>query len=114
MKKGKKYIEAAKLVDSKKLYSIVEACDLACKTSTTKFDATIEAAFRLNLDPRKAEQNLRGAIVLPNGTGKTRKVLVITRGAKIEEALAAGAEYAGETEYINKIAQGWFDFEVFS
>ncbi len=112
MKKGKKYIEAAKLVDSKKLYSIVEACELACKTSTTKFDATIEAAFRLNLDPRKAEQNLRGAIVLPNGTGKTRKVLVITRGAKIDEALAAGAEYAGEAEYINKIQQGWFDFDV--
>ena len=112
MKKGKKYIEAAKLVDSKKLYSIVDACELACKTSTTKFDATIEAAFRLNLDPRKAEQNLRGAIVLPNGTGKTRKVLVITRGAKIDEALAAGAEYAGEVEYINKIQQGWFDFDV--
>jgi len=89
MKKGKKYIEAAKLVDRKKLYSIVDACDLAVKTSTAKFDATVEASFRLNLDPTKAEQNLRGAIVLPNGTGKSRKVLVITRGAKIQEALDA-------------------------
>jgi large subunit ribosomal protein L1 len=112
MKKGKKYIEAAKLVDSTKAYSLIEACELACKTSTAKFDATVEAAFRLNLDPRKAEQNLRGAIVLPNGTGKTRKVLVITRGAKVQEALAAGADFAGEEEYITKIQQGWFDFDV--
>ena len=70
MKRGKKYVEAAKLVDTTKKYDLVEALDLACKTSTTKFDATVEVAFRLNLDPRKAEQNLRGAIVLPNGTGR--------------------------------------------
>lgn len=112
MKKGKKYTEAAKLVDRNAIYSIVEACELACKTSTTKFDATVEAAFRLNLDPTKAEQNLRGAIVLPNGTGKTRRILVITRGAKVQEALDNGADYAGEVEYINKIQQGWFDFDV--
>ena len=112
MKKGKKYIEAAKLVDSTKLYDLVEACELARKTSTTKFDATIEAAFRLNLDPRKAEQNLRGAVVLPNGTGKTRRVLVLCRGAKAQEAEAAGADYVGDSDYINKINQGWFEFDV--
>ena len=112
MKKGKKYIEAAKLVDSSKAYTLQEACELAVKTSTTKFDATIEAAFRLNLDPRKAEQNLRGAIVLPNGTGKTRRVLVLCRGAKAQEAEAAGADYVGDSDYINKINQGWFEFDV--
>ena len=112
MKKGKKYIEAAKLVDSAKAYSLQEACELVVKTATTKFDATIEAAFRLNLDPRKAEQNLRGAIVLPNGTGKTRRVLVLCRGAKAQEAEAAGADYVGDSDYINKINQGWFEFDV--
>lgn len=112
MKRGKKYVEAAKLVDTTKKYDLVEALDLACKTSTTKFDATVEVAFRLNLDPRKAEQNLRGAIVLPNGTGKTRKVLVLCRGAKVQEATAAGADYVGDSDMINKINQGWFDFDV--
>lgn len=112
MKRGKKYVEAAKLVDTTKKYDLVEALDLACKTSTTKFDATVEVAFRLNLDPRKAEQNLRGAIVLPNGTGKTCKVLVLCRGAKAQEATAAGADYVGDSDMINKINQGWFDFDV--
>lgn len=112
MKRGKKYVEAAKLVDTTKKYDLVEALDLACKTSTTKFDATVEVAFRLNLDPRKAEQNLRGAIVLPNGTGKTRKVLALCRGAKAQEATAAGADYVGDSDMINKINQGWFDFDV--
>ncbi len=112
MKRGKKYVEAAKLVDTTKKYDLVEALDLACKTSTTKFDATVEVAFRLNLDPRKAEQNLRGAIVLPNGTGKTRTVLVLCRGAKAQEATAAGADYVGDSDMINKINQGWFDFDV--
>ena len=112
MKRGKKYVEAAKLVDTTKKYDLVEALDLACKTSTTKFDATVEVAFRLNLDPRKAEQNLRGAIVLPNGTGKTRKALVLCRGAKAQEATAAGADYVGDSDMINKINQGWFDFDV--
>lgn len=112
MKRGKKYVEAAKLVDTTKKYDLVEALDLACKTSTTKFDATVEVAFRLNLDPRKAEQNLRGAIVLPNGTGKTRKVLVLCRGVKAQEATAAGADYVGDSDMINKINQGWFDFDV--
>ena len=112
MKRGKKYIEAAKLVDSTKKYSLAEASELVCKTSTVKFDATVEIAFNLNLDPRKAEQNLRGALVLPYGTGKTQKVLVITKGAKVQEALDAGADYAGDTEYIQKIQQGWFEFDV--
>ena len=112
MKKGKKYIEAQKLVDKTKKYSLTEAVDLVKKTSYAKFDATIEAAFRLNLDPRKAEQNLRGAIVLPHGTGKTQRVLVITRGEKAKEAEAAGADYVGDTDYLNKIQQGWFEFDV--
>ena len=111
MKRGKKYVEALKLVDQTKVYSAKEALDLACKTSTTKFDASIDVAFRLNLDPRKAEQNIRGAIVLPNGTGKTRKVLVLCRGAKQAEAQNAGADYVGDSEYIQKINQGWFDFK---
>lgn len=112
MKRGKKYLEAAKLVDANKLYDLAEAADLVCKTSVTKFDATVEASFRLNLDPRKAEQNLRGAIVLPNGTGKTRRVLVLCRGAKQQEAEAAGADFVGDSDYINKIAQGWLDFDI--
>ena len=112
MKRGKKYVEAAKLVDRTKAYPVLEALDLAVKTSTTKFDASVDVSFRLNIDPRKAEQNIRGAIVLPNGTGKTRKVLVICRGAKAQEATEAGADYVGDTEIINKISQGWFDFDV--
>ena len=112
MKRGKKYVEAAKLVDKTKAYTALEALELAVKTSTTKFDASVDVSFRLNIDPRKAEQNIRGAIVLPNGTGKTRKVLVICRGAKAQEATEAGADYVGDTEIINKINQGWFDFDV--
>ncbi|MCR5231445.1 MAG: 50S ribosomal protein L1 [Acholeplasmatales bacterium] len=112
MKRGKKYVEAAKLVDKAKAYDLNEALELAVKTSTTKFDASVDVSFRLNIDPRKAEQNIRGAIVLPNGTGKTRRVLVICRGAKQTEATEAGADYVGEAEIINKIAQGWFEFDV--
>ena len=112
MKRGKKYVEAAKLVDGSKAYPVLEGLELACKTSTAKFDASVDVAFRLNIDPRKAEQNIRGAIVLPNGTGKTRKVLVICRGAKQQEALDAGADFVGEAEIINKIQQGWFEFDV--
>lgn len=112
MKRGKKYVESAKLVDKTKAYSDVEALTLACKTSSSKFDASVDVAFRLNLDPRKAEQNLRGAIVLPNGTGKVRKVLVIARGAKAEEATKAGADFVGDVDMINKIKQGWFEFDV--
>ena len=112
MKRGKNYVEAAKLVDKTKVYSALEALDLACKTSKTKFDASVDVAFRLNIDPRKAEQNIRGAIVLPNGTGKTRKVLVIARGAKAQEATDAGADFVGDAELINKIQQGWFEFDI--
>lgn len=112
MKKGKKYAEVAKLVDKSAKYSVVEGLELACKTSTTKFDASVDAVFRLNIDPRKAEQNLRGAIVLPHGTGKTRSVLVIASGAKAEEAKAAGADFVGEAEYIEQIQKGWFGFDV--
>jgi large subunit ribosomal protein L1 len=112
MKKGKKYAEVAKLVESTKKYTVVEGLELACKTSTTKFDASVDAVFRLNIDPRKAEQNLRGAIVLPHGTGKTRSVLVIASGAKAEEAKAAGADFVGEAEYIEQIQKGWFGFDV--
>jgi large subunit ribosomal protein L1 len=112
MKRGKKYAEAAKLIEAGKAYDAKEALDLAIKTSTVKFDASVDVAFRLNIDPRKAEQNIRGAIVLPNGTGKSQRVLVLCRGAKQEEAKAAGADYVGEDDYIAKIQQNWFEFDV--
>ena len=111
-KRGKKYLEAAKLVDRTKKYSLDEAVELVKKTSIVKFDATVEAAFKLNIDPRKAEQNLRGAVSLPHGTGKTVRVLVIARGAKAKEALDAGADYAGDAEYLEKIKMGWFEFDM--
>ena len=111
-KRGKKYLEAAKLVDSTKKYSLDEAVELVKKTSIVKFDATVEVAFKLNIDPRKAEQNLRGAVSLPHGTGKTVRVLVIARGAKAKEALDAGADYAGDAEYLEKIKMGWFEFDM--
>ncbi|MGL4949974.1 MAG: 50S ribosomal protein L1 [Anaeroplasmataceae bacterium] len=110
--KGKNYKEACKLVDSNAKYDITAAMELVIKTSTVKFDATVDTALRLNLDPRKAEQNLRGAIVLPHGTGKTRRVLVLCRGAKAQEAEAAGADHVGDSDYINKINQGWFEFDI--
>ncbi len=112
MKRGKKYVESAKLVDKTKSYSELEALGLVCKSSNTKFDASVDIAFRLNLDPRKAEQNLRGAIVLPHGTGKVRKVLVIASGAKAEEAKAAGADFVGDADMIDQISKGWFGFDV--
>jgi large subunit ribosomal protein L1 len=111
-KRGKKYLEAQKLVDRSKAYSVSEAMELVKKTSVANFDATVEAAFRLGLDPKKADQQIRGAVVLPNGTGKTQKVLVFAKGEKAKEAEAAGVDYVGDTEYINKINQGWFDFDV--
>ncbi|MDD2259000.1 MAG: 50S ribosomal protein L1 [Bacilli bacterium] len=111
-KKGRKYAEALKLVDRTKKYNLDEAIELVKKTSYAKFDATVELAFNLNLNPKKAEQNLRGAIVLPHGSGKTRKVLVLAKGAKIKEAEEAGADFFGETDYIEKIQTGWLDFDV--
>ncbi|EWH23363.1 50S ribosomal protein L1 [Bacillus haynesii] len=111
-KKGKKYVEAAKLVERTKAYDVNEAIELVKKTNTAKFDATVEAAFRLGVDPRKNDQQIRGAVVLPNGTGKTQRVLVFAKGEKAKEAEAAGADYVGDADYINKIQQGWFDFDV--
>ena len=111
-KKGKKYVEAAKLVDRTNAYDVNEAIELVKKTNTAKFDATVEAAFRLGVDPRKNDQQIRGAVVLPNGTGKTQRVLVFAKGEKAKEAEAAGADYVGDADYINKIQQGWFDFDV--
>jgi large subunit ribosomal protein L1 len=111
-KKGKKYLEAAKLVDRSKAYPIGEAVELVKQTSFTKFDASVEVAFRLGVDPKKADQQIRGAVVLPNGTGKTQRVLVFAKGEKAKEAEAAGADYVGDSEYINKISQGWFEFDV--
>ena len=112
-KKSRKYVEAAKLIDRTQRYALNEAVELAKKTSITKFDGTVEVAFNLNLDPRKAEQNLRGAIVLPYGSGKSRTVLVLTKSAeKIKEAEAAGADFVGDAEYLDKIRGGWFGFDI--
>ncbi len=111
-KRGKKYIEAAKLVDRTTAYSVNEAIELVKKTNTAKFDATVEVAFRLGVDPRKNDQQIRGAVVLPHGTGKTQKVLVFAKGEKAKEAEAAGADYVGDADMIAKINQGWFDFDV--
>ena len=111
-KKGKKYQEAAKLIEKGKAYTIEEAIELVKKTNTAKFDASIEVAFRLGVNPKHADQQLRGALVLPNGTGKTKKVLVVTEGAKAEEAKAAGADHVGGKEILEEIKKGWLDFEV--
>ena len=111
-KRGKKFLEAQKLVDSSKAYSLEEAIELVKKTNFAKFDATVEVAFRLGVDPKKADQQIRGAVVLPNGTGKTQRVLVFAKGEKAKEAEAAGADYVGDAEFITKINQGWFDFDV--
>ena len=111
-KKGKKYQEAAKLIEKGKAYSIEEAIELVKKTNTAKFDASVEVAFRLGVNPKHADQQLRGALVLPNGTGKTKKVLVVAEGAKAEEAKAAGADHVGGKEILDEIKKGWFDFDV--
>lgn len=113
MKRGKKYIEAAKLVDRANLYDVAEAFDLVVKTSSAKFDETVEAHIKLGVDSRHADQQVRGAVVLPHGTGKTHKVLVFAKGAKADEALAAGADYVGAEDLIPRIQnEGWFDFDV--
>ena len=109
---GKKYRAALDQVDSAKVYDYKEAIALAKKISTTKFDSSLEASFVLNVDPRQAEQNIRGAMVLPHGTGKTQRVLVITQGAKEEEAKAAGADFVGGVDMIQQIQGGWFDFDI--
>ncbi len=113
MKHGKKYVEAAKLVDRATLYETGDAVALVKKTASAKFDETIEAHIRTGCDGRHAEQQIRGAVVLPNGTGKTVKVLVFAKGDKVNEAEAAGADYVGGDELIPKIQnEGWLDFDV--
>ncbi len=113
MKKGKKYIESAKLLEKTKLYDASEALALACQTAKAKFDETVEIHVRLGVDSRHADQQVRGAVVLPNGTGKTVRTLVIAKDDKAKEALAAGADFAGSDEYIEKIQkENWFDFDV--
>ncbi|MFD3449214.1 50S ribosomal protein L1 [Microbacteriaceae bacterium 4G12] len=111
-KRGKKYLEASKLVDRATTYSVAEAIELVKKTNPAKFDATVEVAFRLGVDPKKADQQIRGAVVLPNGTGKVQRVLVFAKGEKAKEAEAAGADYVGDADFISKIQKGWFDFDV--
>ena len=111
-KKSKQLRAALEKIDSTKAYSVEEAVALAKETNFAKFDATVEVAFRLGVDTRKNDQQVRGAVVLPKGTGKTAKVLVFAKGDKAAEAEAAGADYVGQGEYITKIQQGWFDFDV--
>ena len=111
MKRSKKYLAAQALIDPNKLYEIEEAVKLVKQTNTTKFDATIDVSFKLNVDPRQADQQIRGTILLPHGNGKTKRVLAIT--TKVEEAKAAGAEFVGGKELCEKIArENWFDYDV--
>ena len=111
-KVSKRFKEAEKLVDRDKFYTIEEAVALAKKTASAKFDETVEVSFNLNVDPRHADQQIRGAMVLPNGTGKTQKVAVVAEGDKAKEAEEAGADFVGSDELIQKIQGGWFDFDV--
>jgi large subunit ribosomal protein L1 len=111
-KVGKKYAEVVKLVDTNVQYSAADAIELVKKTARAKFDETVEVAFRLGVDPKKADQQIRGAVVLPHGTGKTLRVLVFAKGEKAREAEAAGADFVGDDDMINKINQGWFDFDA--
>ena len=109
---GKKYQDALKLIEADKFYAPKEAVELVKKTSVTKFDSTVEVAFKLGVNPKYADQQVRGALVLPHGTGKSKSVLVFAKGAKVQEAEAAGADYVGGEELVAKIQGGWTDFEV--
>ena len=112
-KMGKKYTDSAKLIEKTKAYDVAEAMELVCQTSKAKFDETIEVHVRLGVDSRHADQQVRGAVVLPNGTGKTVKTLVFAKGDNVQKALDAGADYAGGAEYAEKIQkENWFDFDV--
>ena len=111
-KHGKKYSDIAKSYDLTQVYEVEEALALVKKNAKAKFDETIEVAVRLNLDPRQSDQQIRGAVVLPNGTGVTRRVLVFAKGDKVKEAEAAGADFVGSEELVTKIQGGWFDFDV--
>ena len=112
MKHGKKYVESAKLIDRTKLYDTVEALDITVKGATAKFDETVELHVRLGVDSRHADQQVRGAVVLPNGTGKKVRVAVFAKGDKVDAALAAGAEYVGAEDLMEKIQGGFMDFDV--
>ena len=113
MKKSKKYVEASKKVEKNTLYTKEDAIKVVKETATAKFDSTVEVAIKLNLDTKKADQQLRGSLVLPNGTGKTKKVLVIAKGEAAQKAKDAGADYVGDMDMINKIQnENWFDFDV--
>ncbi len=113
MKKGKKYVEAASKVEKGRAYTINEAVHLVKEIAPAKFDESVELSLRLNLDTKKADQQLRGATVLPNGTGKTKRVLVLARGNAAKDAREAGADYVGDTDLIDKISnENWFDFDV--
>ena len=113
MKKGKRYVESAKLVDRANLYDVDEAVSILKKTASAKFDETIEAHIRLGVDGRHADQQVRGAVVLPHGTGKTVRVLVFAKGDKVAEAEAAGADFVGGDELVPRIQkEGWLDFDV--
>ena len=113
MFKGKKYVDSVKLIEKSRLYDPAEAMDLVCQTSKAKFDETVEVHLRLGVDSRHADQQVRGAIVLPNGTGKTVRVLVFAKGERADQARAAGAEFVGDTDLVEKIQkENWFDFDV--
>lgn len=109
---GKRYKEALGQMELNKTYDPDDAIELIKKIASAKFDETVEVAVRLGVDPKKADQQIRGAVVLPHGTGKTKRVLVFAKGDKAKEAETAGADYVGDEDYINKIQQGWFDFDV--
>ncbi len=112
-KRSKKYVEVSSLIDSTKLYTKEEAVELVKKTSTTKFDSTVEVAIKLNIDAKKTDQQLRGSLVLPNGTGKSKRVLVIAKGDAATQAKEAGADFVGDKDMLDKIKnENWFDFDV--
>jgi large subunit ribosomal protein L1 len=112
MKRGKHYVQALDKVDRSKVYTLAEAVEVLKAAAYAKFDESVEFAARLNVDPKKADQQVRGTVVLPNGTGKTVRILVLTRGEKEKEAQEAGADHVGSDEYINKIREGWTGFDV--
>ena len=113
MKHGKRYVTSAKTIERNKLYEVEDAVKMVCDTSKAKFDETVELHVRLGVDSRHADQQVRGAVVLPNGTGKTVRVLAFCKGNNVDAALAAGADYAGSDEYVQKIqGEGWMDFDV--
>src|SRR5438270_10440915 len=109
---GKRMAALEKTFDKTKIYQITEAAELVKKNATAKFDETVEIHVRLGVDPKQSDQNVRGTVVLPNGTGKSKKVVVVAKGEKIKEAESAGADLAGDAEVIEKISKGWLDFDV--